>query len=111
VEELNKAWGSRKMQLDQCLKLLRSQTLQQFSRDADESETLGLEKLTLAQEENYKENNPSLPGPRGPATANSATPAGILVRSWEEELRGYNRAIDLTLHTILEESGKDSEPE
>ena len=29
----------------------------------------------------------------------------------EEELRGYNRAIDFTLHTILEESGEDSEPE
>ena len=29
----------------------------------------------------------------------------------EEELRGYNRAIDFTLHTILEESCEDSEPE
>ena len=29
----------------------------------------------------------------------------------EEELRGSNRAIDFTLHTILEESGEDSEPE
>jgi hypothetical protein len=29
----------------------------------------------------------------------------------EEELRGYNRAIDFTLHTILEESGEDSEPD
>merc|ERR1719309_597024 len=32
-----------------------SQTLQQFSRDADEIETWMLEKLQLAQEENYKE--------------------------------------------------------
>ena len=31
-----------------------SQTLQQFSRDADEIETWMLEKLQLAQEENYK---------------------------------------------------------
>ena len=29
----------------------------------------------------------------------------------EEELRGYNRAIDFTLHTIIEESCEDSEPE
>ena len=29
----------------------------------------------------------------------------------EEELRGYNRAIDFTLHTIIEESGEDSEPD
>ena len=29
----------------------------------------------------------------------------------EEELRGYNRAIDFTLHTILEESCEDSEAE
>jgi hypothetical protein len=29
----------------------------------------------------------------------------------EEELRGYNRQIDFTLHTILEESGEDSEYE
>ncbi|XP_046392688.1 uncharacterized protein LOC124160735 isoform X2 [Ischnura elegans] len=29
----------------------------------------------------------------------------------EEELRGYNRAIDFTLHTILEESGEESEAE
>ena len=31
-----------------------SQTLQQFSRDAEEIETWMLEKLQLAQEENYK---------------------------------------------------------
>ena len=29
----------------------------------------------------------------------------------EEELRGYNRAIDFTLHTIIEESCEDSEAE
>jgi len=29
----------------------------------------------------------------------------------EEELRGYNRQIDFTLHTIIEESGEDSEAE
>ena len=29
----------------------------------------------------------------------------------EEELRGYNRQIDFTLHTIIEESGEDSEYE
>ena len=31
-----------------------SQTLQQFSRDAEEIETWMMEKLQLAQEENYK---------------------------------------------------------
>lgn len=29
----------------------------------------------------------------------------------EEELRGFNHQIDFTLHTILEESGEDSEHE
>jgi len=59
------------------------------------------EEARLAQEK-----YPRLLGPRGTPNANSATPTGILVRRWEEELRGY---LDLTLHTILEES--DSEPE
>ena len=36
-------------------KLGKSQTLQQFSRDADEIETWTLEKLQLAEEENYKD--------------------------------------------------------
>ena len=33
----------------------KSQTLQQFSKDADEIETWTLEKLQLAEEENYKD--------------------------------------------------------
>ena len=33
----------------------KSQTLQQFSRDADEIETWMLEKLQLAQDKNYKD--------------------------------------------------------
>merc|ERR1719443_2286741 len=48
-EKLKKALIEKRAQLGE------SQTLQQFSRDADEIETWMLEKLQLAQEENYKD--------------------------------------------------------
>merc|ERR1712079_530448 len=48
-EKLKEALIEKRAQLGE------SQTLQQFSRDADEIETWMLEKLQLAQEENYKD--------------------------------------------------------
>ena len=43
------------MQIEKRSKLGESQTLQQFSRDADEIENWMLEKLQLAEEETYKD--------------------------------------------------------
>ena len=48
-EKLKEALNEKKAQLG------KSQTLQQFSREADKIETWMLEKLQLAQEENYKD--------------------------------------------------------
>ena len=51
-----KRWESLKEALiDKRSKLGESQTLQQFSRDADEIENWMLEKLQLAEEESYKD--------------------------------------------------------
>ena len=54
-KEVLERWAKLKDALIQKrAELGESQTLQQFSRDADEIETWMLEKLQLAQEENYK---------------------------------------------------------
>jgi len=55
-KEVLERWSKLKEALIQKrAELGESQTLQQFSRDADEIETWMLEKLQLAQEENYKD--------------------------------------------------------
>ncbi len=54
--EVMARWSDLKQALiDKRSKLGESQTLQQFSRDADEIENWMLEKLQLAEEENYKD--------------------------------------------------------